>query len=72
MTTQSALTFTVRTVRVPETRVVRLPGSYAHEFASIPTYWREIRDVRSRFVDYPVLDPASERALIGVTTRGDR
>lgn len=51
------------TVRVPASGVVRLPGRYAHEFASVPEFWREVSGIGSKFVDFPQLDPASERSL---------
>ena len=50
------------TVRVPPSGVVRIPNGYAHEFASIPLRWREVT-TGSKYVSFPMLDPASERPL---------
>lgn len=58
------ITFKTNTIRIPESRVVRLPGRYAHEFASMPIDWRTVTvQAGSKYVDYPYLDPASERAM---------
>ena len=58
------LTFRTVRVRVPESREVRIPHGYAHDFASMPLRWRTVHVPEpSKYLDFPLLDPATARAL---------
>lgn len=58
------IVFHVTTVPIPDSGIVRVPGAYAHEFASLPAWWREITlepGLTAQWLTFPQLDPASAR-----------